>query len=322
MTILLTGGAGFIGSAVAKRLLAAGHTVLIADNFNPSYDPALKWQHIHALQGLPNWQLCEGDIRQPTFLDRLFGENGIDGVIHLAGLTGVRASLRDPTAYFDHNLNGTSVLLEAMRRAGVNRFVFASSSSVYGERTADPFSETDRTDKPVSPYALSKRAAELLCYQHHLLYGLSAYCLRLFTVYGPGQRPDMALSRFVDQLMTGQPLTLYGDGRSRRDYTYVGDVVTGIERAIECVDGYELINIGSANPISLADVVSLLEQLTGRRAVINRLARQEGDVGYTHANIHKARHLLGYQPATDIRTGLSQMISHYEQSKSLVTALR
>ena len=309
MTILITGGAGFIGSTLAPYLLAQGHTILLVDNFNDSYDPALKRQNIQMLRLQTNCQLYEGDIRDEPFLTHMFQTNPVDVVVHLAGLAGVRASLHNPKAYFDHNLSGTSTLLNAMQTAGLNQLVFASSSSVYGNRTGGLFVETDRTDEPASPYALSKRAAELLCYQHHLLYGLDAYCLRLFTVYGPRQRPDMAISQFIQHLHTGDPLMVYGDGRSQRDYTYIDDVVMGIGRAIERVQGYELINLGSTTSTRLIDLIHLLERLTNRRSPINWLANQPGDVAYTHADIQKARRLLDYNPTTQLVDGLSEMIN-------------
>ena len=314
MTILITGGAGFIGSTLTQRLLNEGHVVLVVDNFNNYYDPALKWQNVEAFRESPNFFLFEGDIRHQPFLQELFRNYAVDAVVHLAGLAGVRASLQNPTSYFDHNLTGTSVLLEAMRMAGIDRFVFASSSSVYGERRRDrgPFQESDRTDAPVSPYALSKRAAELLCYQHHHLYGLNVYCLRLFTVYGPRQRPDMAISRFIHQLFMEEKISLFGDGSSQRDYTYVDDIVAGIVRAAERVEGYELINLGSAAPISLRNLLSLLENITNQHALVEQLAAQPGDVPYTYASIDKARRLLDYSPRTDLREGLRQMVAHYE----------
>ncbi|MFD2936733.1 SDR family NAD(P)-dependent oxidoreductase [Spirosoma flavum] len=314
MTILITGGAGFIGHTLTRHLLALGHKVLLVDNFNNSYDPDVKWQHIQALEHLANWSLCQGDIRDKRFLQQIFRIHSIDGVIHLAGLAGVRASLQNPATYFDHNVNGTTVLLEAMRAANVKRLVFASSSSVYGVRSGGTFQETDSAEDSVSPYALSKRAAERLCQQYHHLYGLQVFCLRLFTVYGPQQRPDMAISRFIHQLHTGQPITLFGDGQSRRDYTYVDDIVAGISQAIERVNGYEIINLGSANPVILLELIALLEQLTKRRVPIEWLNTQPGDVPYTHAAIDKARQLLNYRPATDLKEGLRRMVSSYQQT--------
>ncbi len=313
MTILLTGGAGFIGHTLTHQLLNQGHSVLLVDNFNHSYDPAVKWRHIESLRPRLHWQLYQGDIRDPAFLLAIFQQYTVDVVVHLAGLAGVRASLADPHAYFDHNLTGTAVLLDAMRSTGVKRLVFASSSSVYGVGAGGAFRETDPADESVSPYAQSKRAAEQLCYDHHQQHGLAVFCLRLFTVYGPQQRPDMAISRFIRQLHTGQPISLFGNGESRRDYTYVDDVVSGIEQAIERVLGYEIINLGSARPVRLRELVSLLEHLTGRRVPIQWLAVQPGDVPYTHAAIDKARRLLNYQPATDLAEGLRRMVVCYRQ---------
>ena len=314
MTILITGGAGFIGHTLTRQLLIQGHTLLLVDNFNHSYDPTVKWQHIHNLWHLPNWSLYQGDIRDSEFLNQIFRTHSVDGVIHLAGLAGVRASLQDPAAYFDHNVNGTAVLLDAMRIAGVKRLVFSSSSSVYGIREGGTLRETDSAEGSVSPYALSKRAAERLCLQHHHLHGLHVFCLRLFTVYGPQQRPDMAIARFIHQLHNNQTISLFGDGQSQRDYTYVDDIVAGISRAIERVKGYEIINLGSANPVTLLDLIALLENQTKRRVPIEWLTEQPGDVPYTHAAIEKASRLLGYRPATDLKEGLRKMVDSYQQT--------
>ncbi len=313
MTILITGGAGFIGHTLTRQLLIQGHTLLLVDNFNHSYDPTVKWQHIQDLWHLPNWSLYQGDIRDSEFLNQIFRTHSVDGVIHLAGLAGVRPSLQDPAAYFDHNVNGTAVLLDAMRIAGVKRLVFASSSSVYGIRAGGTLRETDSAEGSVSPYASSKRAAEQLCLHHHHLHGLNVFCLRLFTVYGPQQRPDMAIARFIYQLYNNQTISLFGDGQSQRDYTYVDDIVAGISRAIERVKGYEIINLGSANPVTLLELIALLENQTKRRVPIEWLTEQPGDVPYTHAAIEKASWLLGYRPATDLKEGLRKMVSSYQQ---------
>lgn len=314
MTILITGGAGFIGHTLTNHLLAQGHTVLLLDNFNHSYDPAVKWQHIQSLRHLPNWSLYQGDIRDSGLLQQIFHTHSVDCVVHLAGLAGVRASLQDPAAYFDHNVSGTAVLLDAMRTNDIKRMVFASSSSVYGVRSGGTLRESDSAEESVSPYAMSKRAAERLCQKHHRLYGLNVFCLRLFTVYGPQQRPDMAIARFIRQLYTGQPISLFGNGLSQRDYTYVDDVVAGISQAIERVNGFEIINLGSANPVTLLDLIALLEQLTKRRVPLEWLTDQPGDVPYTHAAIEKARQLLAYRPATDLTEGLRRMVSSYQQT--------
>ncbi|KAB7733287.1 SDR family NAD(P)-dependent oxidoreductase [Rudanella paleaurantiibacter] len=308
MNVLITGGAGFIGSTLAGRLLREGYRVSIVDNFNSAYDPALKRQNIRRLGPAGSVMVYEGDVRQPQFMRHVLRHEAVDVVVHLAGLAGVRPSLQNPTAYFDHNLNGTTVLLDAMRDTGVSRVVVASSSSVYGNRVQGPFLETDPADEPVSPYALSKRAVELVCSQYSRLYGLNAYCLRLFTVYGPRQRPDMAISRFLHQLYRGQPVRLFGDGHSQRDYTYVDDIVDGMVRAIRRVSGYEVINLGSAAPVSLLELVWLLRDITGRHSPIEWQADQPGDVPLTYADIDKARRLLGYAPATNLREGLTHMV--------------
>lgn len=311
MTILITGGAGFIGSTLAERLLHEGHTVIVLDNFNESYEPTLKWQHVASLQNDRGCLVYRSDIRQPQVVQQLLTDHGVEVVVHLAGLAGVRPSLQNPTVYFDNNLNGTTLLLEAMRAAGVRRLVMASSSSVYGCRTTGPFRETDPVDRPVSPYALSKRAAEMICQQYHERHGLNVYCLRLFTVYGPRQRPDMAIPRFLHQLYAGEPIQLYGDGYSQRDYTYVNDVVEGIVRSAERVCGYEIINLGSALPVSLRALVDRLQDLTDLRTRIDWQAEQPGDVPLTYASIDKAWRLLGYRPATSLDEGLRQMIRHF-----------
>ncbi|GAB2526940.1 NAD-dependent epimerase/dehydratase family protein [Spirosoma aerophilum] len=321
MTILITGGAGFIGHTLTSYLLKQGHRVLLVDNFNNSYDPAIKWQHIESLSHLDNWLLFEGDIRDKRFLHSIFRTHPIDGVIHLAGLAGVRASLQNPAAYVDHNVNGTAVLLDVMRAHGVRRLVFASSSSVYGVREGGTFRESDPAEDSVSPYALSKRTAERLCLKYHQRYGLQVFCLRFFTVYGPQQRPDMAISRFIHQLHTRQPICLFGDGQSQRDYTYVDDIVAGISRAIERVKGYEIINLGSARPVALLDLIAQLEQLTQQRVPIEWLGMQPGDVPYTHASIEKARRLLDYHPATNLEDGLRRMVASYLQSHLYTPAL-
>lgn len=314
MTILITGGAGFIGHTLARHLLAQGHMLLLLDNFNRSYDPAIKWQHIQNLRHLPNWSLYQGDIRDAGLLQQIFYTHSVDCVVHLAGLAGVRASLQNPTAYFDHNVNGTAILLDTMRANNVRRLVFASSSSVYGIRSGGVLQETDCAEESVSPYALSKRAAERLCQKHHHLYGLQVFCLRLFTVYGPQQRPDMAIARFIHQLHTGQPICLFGDGQSQRDYTYVDDVVAGVTEAIDRVKGFEIINLGSAKPVTLLDLIAMLEQLTKRRVPLEWLTDQPGDVPYTHAAIAKARRLLNYRPNTELNEGLRQMVNSYQQT--------
>ena len=312
MNILLTGGAGFIGTHLTKKLLDEGHIVLAVDNFGSNYDPALKRRNVAPFEGRPGYYLFEGDIRESSFLHLLFGTYAIDVVVHLAGLAGVRPSLQQPASYFDTNVTGTVTLLQTMRDFKVSKIVFASSSSVYGERNEIPFRETDRIEELASPYAISKRTGEMLLQNYHQLFGLNAYCLRFFTVYGPNQRPDMAISRFIQRLFDGERIQLYGNGQSLRDYTYVNDIVAGIVRAIERVNGFEIINLGGARPVALIDLVRKLEQYTGRKARLDYRPEQPGDVSQTAADLTKAAHLLGYQPRVSLEEGLQRMVNWFQ----------
>lgn len=312
MNILLTGGAGFIGTHLTKKLLDEGHIVLAVDNFGSNYDPALKRRNVASFEGRPGYYLFEGDIRESSFLHLLFGTYAIDVVVHLAGLAGVRPSLQQPASYFDTNVTGTVTLLQTMRDFKVSKIVFASSSSVYGERNEIPFRETDRIESLASPYAISKRTGEMLLQNYHQLFGLNAYCLRFFTVYGPNQRPDMAISRFIQRLFDGERIQLFGNGQSLRDYTYVNDIVAGIVQAIERVKGFEIINLGGARPVALIDLVRKLEQYTGRKARLDYRPEQPGDVSQTAANLTKAAHLLGYQPRVSLEEGLQRMVNWFQ----------
>ncbi|WP_138991409.1 NAD-dependent epimerase/dehydratase family protein [Larkinella sp. C7] len=312
MNILLTGGAGFIGTHLTKKLLDEGHIVLAVDNFGSNYDPALKRRNVASFEGRPGYYLFEGDIRESSFLHLLFGTYAIDVVVHLAGLAGVRPSLQQPASYFDTNVTGTVTLLQTMRDFKVSKIVFASSSSVYGERNEIPFRETDRIESLASPYAISKRTGEMLLQNYHQLFGLNAYCLRFFTVFGPNQRPDMAISRFIQRLFDGERIQLFGNGQSLRDYTYVNDIVAGIVRAIERVKGFEIINLGGARPVALIDLVRKLEQYTGRKARLDYRPEQPGDVSQTAADLTKAAHLLGYQPRVSLEEGLQRMVNWFQ----------
>jgi UDP-glucuronate 4-epimerase len=260
--ILLTGGAGFIGSHVCERLLARGERVTVLDNFNDFYDPALKRANAAALRGA---RIVEGDIRDQVLVARLFAEGAFDAVIHFAAMAGVRPSLLDPLHYEDVNVRGTLVLLEAARKSGRPRFVFASSSSVYGDNERVPFRESDDIHKPVSPYAATKRAGELVCYTYHHLYGLPISALRFFTVYGPRQRPEMAIHKFVRAAFSGERVPFYGDGSTRRDYTYIDDIVDGVVRALDRCAGYEVYNLGESATTSLAELVQEVGRASGVR---------------------------------------------------------
>ncbi|GAB3890783.1 GDP-mannose 4,6-dehydratase [Larkinella knui] len=318
MTILVTGGAGFIGTHLTKRLLDEGHIVLAVDNFCSNYDPELKRRNVANFKNQPGYYLFEGDIRESHFLHLLFGTYPVDAVIHLAGLAGVRPSLQKPAAYFDTNVTGTVTLLQTMQDFKVDKMVFASSSSVYGERNETPFRESDLIEGLASPYAISKRTGEMVIQNAHQLYGLNAYCLRFFTVYGPNQRPDMAISSFIRRLFAGERIQLFGTGQSVRDYTYVNDIVAGIVRAVERVSGFEIINLGSGRPIALIDLVRHLEYFTGRKARIEYRPDQLGDVSRTFADLSKAAQLLGYQPRVLLEEGLQRMVNGFQAEQTFL----
>ena len=312
MSILVTGWAGFIGSHLVDRLIADGHTVVGIDNFDDFYDPGIKRRNVAQVLSMGELSVVEGDIRDVHALERCFASGKVDTVIHLAARAGVRPSLRQPELYFDVNVMGTLRLLEMMQKHGVSRMLFASSSSVYGNNPKIPFSETDKVDNPVSPYAASKRAGELLCYTFHHLYQFDVYCLRLFTVYGPRQRPEMAIHQFNRKIMTGEPVVIYGDGTSRRDYTYIEDVVDGFIKSLAVLSGYEILNLGESHTVTLNALVALLEQFAGKKAVIRREPVQPGDVEVTYANIEKARRLIGYDPRWSLERGLGEFVEWFK----------
>jgi UDP-glucuronate 4-epimerase len=307
MRVLVTGGAGFIGSHLVKELITRGDEVVILDSFDDSYDPAIKEDNIAGL----DLELIRGDIRDAEVVDRAV--RGAEVVIHLAAKAGVRESLRTPLLYEAVNVQGTMHLLEALRRAPDARLVFASSSSVYGARKSGPFAETDAADSPVSPYAATKRSGELLCHAAHAGWGLRVSCLRFFTVYGPRQRPSMAISRFIHGVMRGEALPIYGDGSSTRDYTWAGDAVRGILAAVANPEPFGIYNIGSGSPIRLDGLVSAISQIVGREAKIDRLDPQPGDVPMTYAQIDQARNVLGWTPQMQLRRGLEFTVEWVRQ---------
>lgn len=300
MRVLVTGGAGFIGSHVCTALRARGDQVRVLDCFDDSYDPALKRKNLH-----PEEELLEGDIRDAAVVDTAL--SGMDAVLHLAGRAGVRDSLSSPSLYASVNVLGTTVLLDGMRRRGVQRGVIASSSSVYGARRGGLFGEEDPVDHPESPYAASKAAMELFC-RSGAAQGLHLVVARLFTVYGPRQRPNMAFQRFFSQLMARQPVTLYGDGTSLRDYTCVEDVVRGLILALDQDTPFEIVNFGGGQPVLLLEVVRTLAELLGVQPELEFLPEQPGDVPETRADIRKARDWLGWTPQVDLRTGLRRFV--------------
>lgn len=309
--ILVTGGAGFIGSHVVDALLARGTQVVVLDSFSTFYEPQIKRlniaQHVHN----PLYSLVEGDIRDAHALGLVWERGPFDTVVHLAAMAGVQPSLKDPELYMDINILGTQRLLDKMvKQERLPRFIFGSSSSVYGEREGGAFSETDRVDRPVSPYAASKAAGELLCHAAHHTQKLDVVALRFFTVYGPRQRPDLAIHKFCLKIETGQPVELYGNGTTARDYTYVEDIVSGI---ISCIDRpipfeYEIINLGRSQPVTLMEMVRAVEKALGKAAVIKHKPLQTGDVPYTHANIEKAKLLLGYSPQVSLEEGVRRFV--------------
>ena len=312
MRVLVTGGAGFIGSHLVHRLLASGNDAVVLDDFNDYYDPAIKRANAAALSGA---RIVEGDIRDEKALARAFDPRP-DAVIHLAARAGVRPSLERPDLYASVNLGGTFALLEACRRRDVPKFVFASSSSVYGDADRFPFREDEPDPRPVSPYGVTKQAGEHAVRLYHRLHGLRATALRFFTVYGPRQRPDMAIHKFARLILDGRELPLFGDGTTRRDYTYVDDVVGGILGALGRDDGFEVYNLCESRTVRLSELVALLEKNLGKSARIKRLPEQPGDVKQTYADISKARERLGYAPATPIEEGIARFCDWMRQIRS------
>ena len=309
--ILITGGAGFIGSHVTRRLLGRGERVTALDDFNDFYDPSLKRTNAAEFAGRDDWRMVEGDIRDAALVERLFAESRFDAVIHLAARAGVRPSLAEPILYEDVNCIGTLRLLEAARRHGPSNFVFASSSSVYGINEKVPFAEDDPVDRPISPYATTKRAGELLCFNYSHLYGLRTSCLRFFTVYGPSQRPEMAIAKFTDLLARGKSVPLYGTGQTRRDYTFIDDIVDGVVAALDLAPKFEIFNLGGSQTTALIDLVHWIAAELGVEAKVEMHPEQPGDVPITFADVTKAGRMLGYSPKVPIREGLARYVAWY-----------
>ena len=306
--MLVTGGAGFIGSHLCERLVRENHRVICLDNFNPFYDPAIKRKNIGTLKITDGFSLHEGDIRDADFVEQVFNSEKPGSVIHLAAMAGVRPSIEQPLLYNDVNLTGTGVILEAARRHSVTNFIFGSSSSVYGVQDKVPFSEEDTVSHPISPYAATKAAGEMLCYTYHHLFGMPVTCLRFFTVYGPRQRPEMAIHLFARKIRDGEPITVFGDGESRRDYTYIDDIIDGIVKSLAIPHGYEIFNLGESRTVRLKELISLLENGLGKKATIQKEPDQPGDVPVTYADITRARTLLGYDPNIPIEQGIELFV--------------
>lgn len=303
-SILVTGGAGFIGSHLVDRLLNDGHHVTVIDNFNNFYDPRIKHENIKNYLEHDNFSLVEGDIRDTEAVERAFYTPGCTEAIHLAAMAGVRPSVENPYLYQEVNLIGTANILEACRKYDVKKLILASSSSVYGNNKKLPFSERDRVDDPASPYAATKKAAELIASTYHNLYGLNIACLRFFTVYGPRQRPEMAIHAFADAIWNNREINIFGDGQSRRDYTYISDIIEGIMGCRGLDYEYEIFNLGRSDTIRLSDLVARLEKVFGKKARINKLPAQPGDVEQTFADITRAREKFGFNPEVSIDEGL------------------
>lgn len=310
--VLLTGAAGFIGSHLADRLLAAGAHVTGIDNFDPFYDPAEKRANLRSAEGHPSFDLIEADCADLPQLRSCLGDRAFDVVVHLAAKAGVRPSIAEPTAYARANLVATQALLELSREREVGRFVFGSSSSVYGNNEKVPFAEEDPVERPISPYAATKRAGELLCHAHHHLYGTAILALRFFTVYGPRQRPDLAIRKFGTLMLRGEPIPVFGDGRTERDYTWVDDITSGVIGAIERTRShpgeFEIINLGGSQTTPLHRLIDLLADALDIQPEILRLPMQPGDVQRTFADVRKAERLLRYRPSTPVTEGIPRFV--------------
>jgi UDP-glucuronate 4-epimerase len=309
---LITGAAGFIGSHLCEKLSGDGHIVVGLDNFDPFYDRKTKESNIKSLLKSNKFKLIEGDIRNSDCVGSIC-KNGIDVIIHLAAKAGVRPSIEDPVGYADTNINGTLVMLESAKKFNIKKFIFASSSSVYGNNKKVPFSETDNVDFPISPYAATKKAGELICHTYHHLYQMNITCLRFFTVYGPRQRPDLAIHKFARLIKQGKPIPMFGDGSMMRDFTYIDDIIDGTVAAIEKCKGFEIYNLGESRPIRLDGLIKEIEKALGKKAIIERLALQPGDVEKTFADVTKAKERLGYNPNTDITIGLEKFAEWFSR---------
>lgn len=306
MKILVTGAAGFIGSHSAKALIARGDAVYGIDNFNDYYEVAQKERNAEGIN------IFRVDICDESAIDKIFAEVKPDVLLHLAARAGVRASISDPELYHSVNVLGTNILLDACRKHNVNRIVSASSSSVYGNQKKTPFSETDPTENPISPYAATKRTGENLCYAYSKMYGLKITCLRFFTVYGPSGRPDMAPLMFTKAINAGETIKRFGDGSSKRDYTFIDDIVSGIVSAVDKPFDFEIINLGNNKPEELRTLISTIEKNLGKTAKIEELPMQPGDVEMTYADISKAQKLLNYNPKTSLADGIEKLIKWYK----------
>lgn len=313
MNILITGAAGFIGSHLCETLLSQNHEVTGLDNFDPFYGRDIKQKNLTQSYRNTNFSFVQADIRSADLINGLFSKSKFDVVFHLAAKAGVRPSIANPQEYMDVNVNGTTVLLDAAAKTGVKKIVFASSSSVYGNNPKIPFAETDNVDFPISPYAASKKADELICYTYSHLYEMNISCMRLFTVYGPRQRPDLAIHKFTKSILADKPIELYGDGSAQRDYTYIDDIIDGLVSAMSRLNGYNIYNLGNSHPIRLDTLVAEIEKTAGKRAKIKKMPPQPGDVERTYADISKAQKELDFNPKTPLEQGLKKFIDWFKK---------
>ncbi|UBM61209.1 SDR family NAD(P)-dependent oxidoreductase [Candidatus Sulfidibacterium hydrothermale] len=320
-TFLVTGGAGFIGSALCNALIRQGNRVINIDNFNDFYDPKIKKQNVAPLEQHENYHLYKADIRDQDVIDEIFKTHPVDVVIHLAAMAGVRPSITMPAVYEAVNVQGTINLLNAMHQYGVKHMVFASSSSIYGNSKRIPFREDDPLERVISPYAATKKSAEEFCYVFHHLFDLNIVALRFFTVYGPGQRPDLAIHKFTRMILNGEPIPFFGDGTTMRDYAYIDDIVQGVIHAAGFVQQkqpvFEIINLSGNKPVTLSEMVQQIEKATGKKAVLNRLPMQPGDVVLTYADITKAQKLLDFKPETPFEKGIDNFVHWYRTIHNL-----
>ena len=315
--ILVTGGAGFIGSHLVDRLIGdGGARVTVVDDFSDFYDPRIKRANIASHLERDDFELVEADIADSRAMNDLFARADFDCVVHLAARAGVRQSVEEPLAYEESNVRGTFTLLEAARRKGVPKFIFGSSSSVYGLNSKVPFAEEDPIANPISPYAATKIAAEAACHVYSHLYDLRVVCLRFFTVYGARQRPDLAIHKFARLISQGHPIPIFGDGTTRRDYTYIDDIISGVRAAMQYDQSqFEVINLGESQTVELRRLVELLERALGKRAIIDHQPLQPGDVPLTYADVSKARRLLGYNPQTNIEAGIDRFVDWFKKQR-------
>ena len=316
MTYLITGGAGFIGSSLADDLLEKNNRVVVIDNFCDFYDPQIKENNIKNALKNDNYKLYRGDIRDKKLLNKIFSENNIDVVVHLAAMAGVRPSIENPVLYQEVNCLGTQNILECMKEKRIMNLVMASSSSVYGNSKTVPFKESDIVDFAISPYAATKKANEVMTHVYHKLYNMNVIMLRFFTVYGPRQRPDLAINKFTRLMLDGKKIPMFGDGSTSRDYTYIGDIVDGIEKSVNyCLNNsnvYEILNLGNSSPVSLKEMINIIGKCLNVVPDIEELPMQPGDVDRTYACIDKAKNMIGYNPQTPFEEGIKKFVKWYK----------